>query len=127
MEKWKGGVGVGRYAIIDIGGKQLRVEPGRFHDVRRLTSNLNTWGSNTKISMSRVLLIRDGSDIDIGSPWLADAVVKGRILHSCFGEKLVIQKISSKIKTRRIRGYRENMIRFAIDSIQFNCRNASNQ
>nr|YP_009547355.1 ribosomal protein L21 [Adiantum tricholepis]AYW15011.1 ribosomal protein L21 [Adiantum tricholepis] len=118
---------MGKYAIIDIGGTQLRVEPGRFHDVRRFNSNLKTWGSNTKISMSRVLLIRNGSGIDIGSPWLANAVVKGRILHSCFGDKLVIKKISSKLKTRRIRGYRENMIRFAIDSIHFNGRNASVQ
>nr|YP_010341246.1 ribosomal protein L21 [Adiantum reniforme var. sinense]UNZ94148.1 ribosomal protein L21 [Adiantum reniforme var. sinense] len=114
------------YAIIDIGGKQLRVEPGRFYDVRHFTQNLNTWGSDARISTSRVLLIRNGSEISIGSPWLANAVVKGRFLHSCFGSKLIIKKIFPKRKTQRTRGYRENIIRFAIDSIQFSCQNANN-
>nr|YP_010376804.1 ribosomal protein L21 [Adiantum malesianum]UPV69568.1 ribosomal protein L21 [Adiantum malesianum] len=114
------------YAIIDIGGKQLRVEPGRFHDVRYFTPNLNTWGSGTKISTSRILLICNGSKINIGSPWLANAVVKGRFLHSCFGNKLTIKKIFPKRKTRRIQGYRENMVRFAIDSIHLNQKTASN-
>nr|YP_010970028.1 ribosomal protein L21 [Taenitis blechnoides]WNR49241.1 ribosomal protein L21 [Taenitis blechnoides] len=103
-----------KYAIIDVGGNQLRVEPGRFHDIRR---NLKTLRSDTKISINRVLLIRDGSDITIGNPWLDHVVVTGRILHNCFEKKLVIQKIHSKKKTRRIHGYRETRIRFVIDSI----------
>nr|YP_009548886.1 ribosomal protein L21 [Ceratopteris cornuta]AYW15861.1 ribosomal protein L21 [Pteris vittata] len=106
-----------KYAIIDIGGNQLRVEPGRFHDVRHFISKIDTLGSDAKISMNRVLLIRNGSEVDIGHPWLADAVVTGRILHNCFEKKLVIQKIHSKKKTRRIRGYRENRIRLVIESI----------
>nr|YP_009548538.1 ribosomal protein L21 [Tryonia myriophylla]AYW15359.1 ribosomal protein L21 [Tryonia myriophylla] len=104
-----------KYAIIDVGGNQLRVEPGRFHDVRRNIKK--TLRSDTKVSINRVLLICNGSDIAIGNPWLAGAVVTGRILHNCFEKKLVIQKIHSKKKTRRIRGYRENRIRFVIDSI----------
>nr|Q85FH8.2 RecName: Full=Large ribosomal subunit protein bL21c; AltName: Full=50S ribosomal protein L21, chloroplastic [Adiantum capillus-veneris]AAP29438.2 ribosomal protein L21 [Adiantum capillus-veneris] len=127
MEKWKERVRIGGYAIIDIGGKQLRVQPGRFYDVRHFPSNLNTRGSDTKVSMGRVLLIRDGSKIDIGSPWLANAVVKGRILHNCFEDKLVIKKIFSKRKTRGSRGCRGSIIRFAIDSIHFNCSNATNK
>nr|YP_003934606.1 ribosomal protein L21 [Myriopteris lindheimeri]ADL29845.1 ribosomal protein L21 [Myriopteris lindheimeri] len=127
MEKREEGVEVDTYAIIDIGGKQLRVEPGRFYDVPRFTHDVNTLGSNTKISTNRILLIRHGSDIDIGYPWLANAVVKGRILHSCFGRKLSIQKIYSNRKTCRSRGYREDMIRFVVDSIHLNGRKANNQ
>nr|YP_010145596.1 ribosomal protein L21 [Coniogramme intermedia]QQO79435.1 ribosomal protein L21 [Coniogramme intermedia] len=88
-----------RYAIIDIGGNQLQVEPGRFYDTRHFAPKLDRSGFDTKISMNRVLLIRNGSDVDIGYPWLAEAVVRGRILHSCFEKKLVIQKIHSKKKT----------------------------
>nr|YP_009547430.1 ribosomal protein L21 [Hemionitis subcordata]AYW15086.1 ribosomal protein L21 [Hemionitis subcordata] len=127
MEKREEGVGVDTYAIIDIGGKQLRVEPGRFYDVGRFAPDVDTLGFNTKISTNRVLLIRNGSDIDIGYPWLANAVVKGRILHSCFGKKLAVQKIFSNRKTCRICGYREDMIRFVIDSIQLNRSTANNQ
>nr|YP_009548104.1 ribosomal protein L21 [Notholaena standleyi]AYW14650.1 ribosomal protein L21 [Notholaena standleyi] len=125
MEKREEGVGMDTYAIIDIGGRQLRVEPGRFYDIRRFTPHVNTLESNTKISTNRVLLIRDRSDINIGYPWLANAVVKGRILHSCFGNKLSIQ--NSNRKTSRIRGYREDIIRFVIDSIHLNSRTANNR
>nr|YP_010216197.1 ribosomal protein L21 [Pteris multifida]UBR42930.1 ribosomal protein L21 [Pteris multifida] len=118
MSRLRKGIRMDKYAIIDIGGNQLQVEPGRFHDVRHFISNLDTSGSDAKISMNRVLLIRNGSNVDIGNPWLADAVVAGRILHNCFEKKLVIQKIHSKKKKRRIRGYRENRIRLVIESIR---------
>nr|YP_009427260.1 ribosomal protein L21 [Onoclea sensibilis]ASU95926.1 ribosomal protein L21 [Onoclea sensibilis] len=105
------------YAIIDIGGKQLRVEQGRFHDARHFAPVRSASTSDAKILISRVLLIRHGSSISFGYPWLNDAAIKGRILHGCFGEKLVIRKIHSRKKTQRTLGYRENMIRFVVDSI----------
>nr|YP_009548278.1 ribosomal protein L21 [Onychium japonicum]AYW14824.1 ribosomal protein L21 [Onychium japonicum] len=125
MSRLQRGIKMEKYAIIDIGGNQLRVEPGRFHDVRQFFFNLDTSGSDAKVSMNRVLLIRNGSDIDIGNPWVADAVVTGRVLHNCFEKKLVIQKIHSKKKTRRIRGYRENRIRLVIESIHINRKDKS--
>nr|YP_010117382.1 ribosomal protein L21 [Microsorum cuspidatum]QPM99649.1 ribosomal protein L21 [Microsorum cuspidatum] len=112
-----------KYAIIDIGGKQLRVEQGRFYDARHLVPIRNTLKPNEKIVINRVLLIRHGSSINLGYPWLHDATVRGRILHGCVDKKLVIQRIQSKKKTRQIFGYRENMSRFVIDSIQFGGKN----
>nr|YP_009548799.1 ribosomal protein L21 [Cryptogramma acrostichoides]AYW15774.1 ribosomal protein L21 [Cryptogramma acrostichoides] len=126
MEKQREKIGMDRYAIIDIGGNQLQVEPGRFHDIRCFAPNIDRSGSDTKVSMSRVLLIRDGSNVDIGYPWITEAVVRGRILHRCFEKKLVIQKIHSKKKTRRISGCRRSMIRFVIDSIHFSGRDTNN-
>nr|YP_009691237.1 ribosomal protein L21 [Davallia solida var. fejeensis]QEG58017.1 ribosomal protein L21 [Davallia solida var. fejeensis] len=108
-----------KYAIIDVGGKQLRVEQGRFYDVRHLAPVQHTLTPNEKISINRVLLIRHGSSVNLGYPWLDDAAVKGRILHGCFEKKLVIQRIQSKTKNRRTFGYREKMTRFVVDSIHF--------
>lgn len=107
------------YAIIDIGGKQLRVEQGRFYDARDFTPIQQIVACNAEISVNRVLLIRHGSSIEFGYPWLDNAAVKGRILHSCFEKKMVIQRITSRKKTRRIRGYRGSMSRFVADSICF--------
>ncbi|KAH7438670.1 hypothetical protein KP509_04G025600 [Ceratopteris richardii] len=108
---------MGKYAIIDIGGSQLKVEPGKFYDIRRFTSNLDTLGFNKQISINRILLVHDEAVIKIGSPWLSNAVVKGRLLHSCSKKKKVIQKISCKKKKQKIFGYRESMVRLVIDSI----------
>nr|YP_010702207.1 ribosomal protein L21 [Asplenium castaneoviride]YP_010702295.1 ribosomal protein L21 [Asplenium ruprechtii]WCL38467.1 ribosomal protein L21 [Asplenium castaneoviride]WCL38555.1 ribosomal protein L21 [Asplenium castaneoviride]WCL38643.1 ribosomal protein L21 [Asplenium ruprechtii] len=108
-----------KYAIIDIGGKQLRVEQGRFYDARDFAPIQQMVACNTKISINRVLLICHGSSINFGYPWLNNAAVKGRVLHGCFKKKMVIQRVSSKNKTRRILGYRESMGRFIVDSICF--------
>nr|AWD77940.1 ribosomal protein L21 [Odontosoria chinensis] len=108
-----------KYAIIDIGGKQLQVEPGRFYDTHNFGLIQNMLKSDTKISINRVSLLRHENNIIIGHPWLKNATVRGRILHSCLTDKLVIRKIHSKKKTRRTYGYRNNLIRFVVDSIDF--------
>lgn len=110
-----------KYAIIETGGKQLRVEPGRFYSIRHFASLKPTFlSSNTKILIYRVLLIRNETTINIGQPWLKNAIVKGRILHSHFENKITVYKINSKKKTRRKFGHRQNSIRFVIDSISLN-------
>ena len=106
------------YAIIETGGEQLRVEPGRFYDIRHFASlKSKNLSSNTKILIYRVLLIRDEATISIGQPWLKDAIVKGRILHSHLENKITVYKMNSKKKTRRKFGHRQNSTRFLVDSI----------
>nr|QWW93149.1 ribosomal protein L21 [Fossombronia mylioides] len=109
------------YAIIETGGEQLRVEPGRFYNIRHFVSlTPNKLEQNTKILIYRVLMIRQESNIKIGHPWLKGAIVKGRILHSCLEKKITIYKMISKKKTRRKLGHREKSTRFIVDSIFFN-------
>nr|BEI32601.1 ribosomal protein L21 [Weissia exserta] len=110
-----------RYAIIETGGKQLRVEPGRFYDICHFTSlKPKNLSSNTKILIYRVLLIRNETTINIGQPWLKNAIVKGRILHSHLENKITVYKMNSKKKTRRKFGHRQNSTRFVVDSISLN-------
>jgi large subunit ribosomal protein L21 len=108
------------YAIIETGGEQLRVEPGRFYDIRHFAplkpKNLS---SNTKILIYRVLLIRNQNTISIGQPWLKNAIVKGRILHSHLENKITVYKMNSKKKTKRKFGHRQISARFVVDSICF--------
>nr|YP_010399943.1 ribosomal protein L21 [Nowellia curvifolia]UQM88709.1 ribosomal protein L21 [Nowellia curvifolia] len=106
------------YAIIETGGQQLRVEPGRFYNIRHFSSlTSGRLERNTKILIYRVLLIRRKSDIEIGYPWLKGAVVKGRVLHPYFEKKITIYKMISKKKTRRKLGHRQKSTRFVVDSI----------
>nr|YP_010881390.1 ribosomal protein L21 [Moerckia flotoviana]WIA67343.1 ribosomal protein L21 [Moerckia flotoviana] len=110
------------YAVIEIGGRQLRVEPGRFYNIRHLAPIVPAGRSepNMKILIYRVLMIRHESNINIGHPWLRGAVVKGRILHSRLEEKVMIYKMISKKKTRRKLGHRQRSARFIVDSIFLN-------
>nr|YP_009668271.1 ribosomal protein L21 [Bazzania praerupta]QCW59046.1 ribosomal protein L21 [Bazzania praerupta] len=112
---------MGTYAIIETGGQQLRVEPGRFYNIRHFASLIsNELEQNTKILIYRVSMIRRNSDIEIGHPWLKGAVVKGRILHLYLEEKVTIYKMISKKKMRRKLGHRQKSTRFVVDSIFLN-------
>nr|AJB98581.1 ribosomal protein L21 [Botrychium sp. ternatum/japonicum] len=107
------------YAIIETGGKQLRVEPGRFYDVCHFAPlKPGTLDPNVEISIHRVLLIRHESATNSGHPWLKGAIVKGRILQPCHGRKITIYKMHSKKKMRRKLGYRQDLVRFVVDSIR---------
>ncbi len=109
------------YAIIETGGQQLRVEPGRFYSIRHFSSLIpNRSGRNIKILIYRVLMIRQKSQINIGHPWLEGAVVRGRILHAHFEKKITIYKMIPKKKTRRELGHRQKSTRFIVDSISLN-------
>lgn len=113
-----------KYAIIETGGEQLRVEPGRFYDIRHFASLKPEFlSSNTKILIYRVLLIRNEATISIGQPWLKNAIVKGRILHSHIENKIVVYKMNSKKKTRRKFGHRQNSTRFVVDFISLDGKN----
>uniref|UniRef100_UPI0030FF1B42 ribosomal protein L21 n=1 Tax=Cyathodium cavernarum TaxID=351593 RepID=UPI0030FF1B42 len=106
------------YAVIDTGGQQLRVEPGRFYNIRHFGSSTpKGLKQNTKILIYRVLMIRQESNIKIGYPRLEGAIVKGRILHFYLEEKKTVYKMISKKKTRRKLGHRQKSTRFIVDSI----------
>nr|WRK68064.1 ribosomal protein L21 [Phylloglossum drummondii] len=103
------------YAVIEIGGKQLQVEPGRFYDVRHL--NPEKLGPNSKILIYRVLMICNESTINIGHPWLKGAIIRGRILHSRPDNKITVCRMRSRGRTQCKLGHRQRLIRFVVDSI----------
>ena len=79
------------YAIIETRGEQLRVEPGTFYNIRHLALlKPKILGSNNKILIYRVLMIHHKFVISVGHPWLKDAIVKERMLHSHLENKIII-------------------------------------
>nr|YP_009424169.1 ribosomal protein L21 [Schizaea pectinata]YP_009424182.1 ribosomal protein L21 [Schizaea pectinata]APT66098.1 ribosomal protein L21 [Schizaea pectinata]APT66099.1 ribosomal protein L21 [Schizaea pectinata] len=112
-----------RYAMIDVGGKQLRVEQKGSHDIHppaSIKDDTLDFDSDTEVSIHRVLSIRFGSRIEIGRPWLDGATVRGRIARRCFNDKKLIGGVRferDKDGTKKKSGYRQNQVRFIVDSI----------
>ena len=101
------------YAIIETGGKQLRVTPGRFYDIELLAAE-----PETDYTIDRVLLVSNEGEVTIGRPYIKDAVVKGTILKHWRGRKVIVYKMQPKKKTRKKRGHRQEQTRFMINSIE---------
>lgn len=103
------------YAIVETGGKQLRVEPGRFYDVELLHVN-----PEETISIDRVLYVQNNDDIQIGQPFVAGATVEATILRHFRGRKIIVYKMRPKKKTRKKQGHRQELTRLMINSIHIN-------
>lgn len=103
------------YAIIETGGKQLRVEPGRFYDVERLAVE-----EDAEVTIDNVLFVENGGDVSIGQPLVEGASVKGTVMRHLRGPKIIVYKMKPKKKTRKKRGHRQELTRLMIDSIMLN-------
>ena len=103
------------YAIIETGGKQLRVEPGRFYDIELLHLE-----PEETLTLETVLLVNNDNDITIGQPFVEGATVEGTIMRHFRARKVLVYKMKPKKKTRKKRGHRQDVTRLMINSISFN-------
>ncbi|MCT7948377.1 50S ribosomal protein L21 [Ancylothrix sp. C2] len=103
------------YAIIETGGKQIRVEPGRFYDIELLAQE-----AEQNVTIDKVLLVQHEDSLHIGQPFVSGAVVEGTILRHFRGRKVIVYKMKPKKKTRKKRGHRQETTRLMINSISLN-------
>ncbi|MBG1267461.1 50S ribosomal protein L21 [Nostoc sp. WHI] len=103
------------YAIIETGGKQIRVEPGRFYDIELLTTE-----PDEKVTIDSVLLVQHDGEVTIGQPLVTNATVEGTVMRHFRGRKVLVYKMKPKKKTRKKRGHRQEITRLMIDSITLN-------
>lgn len=103
------------YAIIETGGKQLRVEPGRFYDIELLHVE-----ADAEVTIDKVLFVNNDGDVSIGQPLVAGATVTGTVMRHFRGRKVLVYKMKPKKKTRKKRGHRQEITRLMIDSISLN-------
>jgi large subunit ribosomal protein L21 len=100
------------YAIIEAGGTQLRVEPGRFYDINRLPVE-----ADEQITLDKVLLVEQDGDLSIGQPLVEGASVSATVMGHRRGKKVIVYKMQPKKKTRKKRGHRQELTRLMIDAI----------
>ncbi|NMF58602.1 50S ribosomal protein L21 [Pseudanabaena yagii] len=100
------------YAIIETGGKQYRVEVGRFYDVELLSAE-----PDSKLTIDKVLLANLDGDISIGQPLVDNATVEVTVLRHFKAKKVIVYKMRPKKKTRRKNGHRQPQTRIMVEAI----------
>ncbi len=103
------------YAIIEIGGTQIRVEPGRFYDI-----NLLPVDPESNYTIDKVLLVNHDDNVTVGQPYIEGASVEGTAMRHRRGKKVIVYKMQPKKKTRKKRGHRQELTRLMINSISMN-------
>jgi len=101
------------YAVIETGGKQLRVQVGEIVKVESLPGDVGT-----PVTFDRVLMVGGEETAKVGKPSLDGAQVKGSITEQGRGRKIVIYTYKRrKNSNRRAQGHRQNYTAVKIDSI----------
>jgi large subunit ribosomal protein L21 len=103
------------YAVIQTGGKQYRVEPGKTIEVEKLVGD-----AGTKVVFDEVLLVSsgDGGSVTIGKPLVAGAKVSGEIVAQKRSDKLVVFKFRLRKNYVRRNGHRQDVTAIKISEIK---------
>lgn len=101
------------YAIVEAGGKQLRVESGRFYDIDRLALEVDD-----EVTLERVLFVDNDGEALVGQPVVEGATVTGSVVSHLRGRKIIVYKMQPKKKTRKKQGHRQELTRVMINSIE---------
>jgi large subunit ribosomal protein L21 len=99
-----------KYAIIQTGGKQYRVQEGDELDVELL-------GADDKFTFDKVLLVNDGTSSVVGLPYVAGCAVHATVLEMTKGPKVIAFKYKKCKNYRRLKGHRQKYSRIRIEAI----------
>ena len=100
------------YAIAETSGQQFWFEVNRYYDIDRLNAK-----EKDKITLEKVLLIKDKESITIGKPYVKDAKIELEVVSHKRDKKILVYKMRPKKKTRRKMGHRQELTRVMVKSI----------
>lgn len=101
------------YAIFDDGGKQYKVAPG---DVVLVETRDRPEGQS-EIVFDKVLMLGEGGDSRVGTPWVEGASVTGKILQEMKTAKVRGVKFSRRKGYMKRWGHRQTMLKVEIAEI----------
>lgn len=104
-------------AVIETGGKQYIVSVGDTLEVELLAE----WGSlkeGAKIVFDKVLLVDNGSDTTVGTPYIKGAQITAKYVADVKGPKLSIVRYKAKSNRDRKLGHRQKYSKVTIEAFK---------
>ena len=100
------------YAVFKTGGKQYRVQEGDTLDVEKIDAEV---GAEAKFE--EVLMTGNGSDVQVGAPFIEGAVVTAKVVDQFRGKKGVAFKFKRRQGYHKTKGFRRHLTKLEITSI----------
>ena len=100
------------YAIVELGGRQWKVEPGVRLDVNRLPAAV---GSEHVVD--RVLYAQHDDQRTFGRPYVSDAKVVCEVVEHRLGPKEISYHFRRRENWRKTRGHRQPLTRLVVKEI----------
>lgn len=99
------------YSVVKTGGKQYIVKQGDAIVVDKVDGAVGD-----KVKLPSLATFTDEGKVELGAPQL-DKAVTAEILETGKGEKIRVAKFKSKVRFRRVTGFRATLTRLKILSV----------
>ncbi|MBI1999121.1 MAG: 50S ribosomal protein L21 [Parcubacteria group bacterium] len=93
-----------KFAIIETGGKQYKVEPGKALKIEKLGGG---HAAGDTVVFDKVLLWDDGTETKIGTPYVEGAKVEAEFVEEGRGKKVTVVRFRAKVRYHKKRGHRQ--------------------
>lgn len=103
------------FAIIKTGGKQYKVSKG---DSLKIEKIIGDFKVGDKITFDKVLLVDNGKDTTIGTPFIDGAKVEATLAEIGRNKKVTVVKYKQKSRYFKINGHRQPNFKVTIDAIK---------
>ena len=101
------------YAIVDIAGKQYKVEKDKF-----LYAPLLKAEEGSSLDFDKVLLVDNNGDVKVGTPTVSGASVSAKVLEHLKDDKVVVFKKKRRKGYRVKNGHRQQLSKILIEDIK---------
>ena len=99
------------YAIIETGGKQVKVEQGQEIFIEKVEGDVND-----VVTFDKVLFV-GGDDVKVGVPFVEGATVTAKVVGQGRGKKITVFKYKPKKNYHRKLGHRQPFTKVVIEGI----------
>ena len=100
------------YAIVDIAGKQFKVEKDKSIYAPSLQGE-----EGASVEFDKVLLLEDDGKVSLGAPTVKGIKVIGKIVEHGKGDKVIVFKKKRRKQYKRKQGHRQGYTEIKIEKI----------
>lgn len=100
------------YAIVETGGKQYKLEEGRYTDIELLEAEVDS-----KVVFDKIVMLVNGKKSKVGQPYVENATVDATVMKHDKDKKVIVYKQRPKKGYRKKQGHRQQFTRVMINKI----------
>ena len=100
------------YAIVEIAGKQFKVEKDKYIYTHRLSGD-----EGSAVTFDKVMLVDNSGKISVGLPSIKGATVTGKVLEHLRDNKVLVFKKKRRKGYKKKNGHRQYLSKVLIESI----------
>jgi large subunit ribosomal protein L21 len=97
-------------AVIETGGKQYLIKPGAVITVEKIAEAKE----GEQLSFDKVLFTAEGDKINLGKPYIKDAIIEADVLKIGRTRKVIVFKYKNKTRYSKKKGHRQSYVQVKV-------------